>query len=798
MSATSSDTESSCDWTIINNEGSDLETLDSGSAVEHGVEVLVRPPVDPEPHYIPSSSGAGCDVKPLDNSQTIDETLSVSDAGDVTVGKDHVTLLSSSDHSDIVSLGDMKHDEEAAAGEVLYLGSSSSSQYTFTPAERVFPVQLLATTNSSSEDEAAGGAGTVIRRRRLRRNTTSIATESGEESGLSEEEEEEEEEQKLQDKLQRPAPPHGQSSSVLNKCILLSLVVAVGMGFDHFYGTVQFQGKQKTLEKVKMNELHDVKDLIQRRLKDQQVQVDDLEYLEKREIISLLTEVMEKITGENHMLHYKQADIQAQKDNLEILLQESAQERRNIESWGKRLTFENQLLKNSLNCEEKSVSILQEEIRSLHAKFKDLEEMGSVANSLQLENQRLKEKLRKKKRLILMFHSQRDGLEAEAQMLRKTVDKEMKVTETLRKELSKLRAGEGEQNSRLMELKRKLTFEQQRSDMWERLYLETQEVRAKGETESKVKNTKKGFSRKVKETFDAVKNSTKEFVHHHKEQIKKAKEAVKKNLRKFSDSVKSTIRQFKDSASTFINKARGFYRRPHEKDNQLWHERAQETHHRHAQKSDESFQSNRNTRKSGGRFQGERGQNTQRANMDKNKCAGVFDCAYQESMSLFHKATEPIRADEFHQLLQGYIQQEVDHFHHWEELEMFIGKFFRNGVFIHDQMLFTDFVRDVKDYLVHNQRYHGFDNSILDDLDDYVYRHFFGDAYSQSYRPSGPFERPQIDPKEELRMRQQQRKQRARPRPHSDCKWSRSDRNTGRHMVDAKIELGPLPFDPKY
>lgn len=64
-----------------------------------------------------------------------------SQAGAIAVGKDHVTLLSSSDHSDIVTLGDMKHiehaeeEEEAAAGEALYLGTSSSSQYTFTPAE---------------------------------------------------------------------------------------------------------------------------------------------------------------------------------------------------------------------------------------------------------------------------------------------------------------------------------------------------------------------------------------------------------------------------------------------------------------------------------------------------------------------------------------------------------------------------------------------------------------------------------------------------------------------------------------
>lgn len=54
-----------------------------------------------------------------------------------------MTLLSSSDHSDIVTLGDVKEDEHehaeveevAAAHEEFYLGTSCSSQYAFTAAE---------------------------------------------------------------------------------------------------------------------------------------------------------------------------------------------------------------------------------------------------------------------------------------------------------------------------------------------------------------------------------------------------------------------------------------------------------------------------------------------------------------------------------------------------------------------------------------------------------------------------------------------------------------------------------------
>lgn len=65
---------------------------------------------------------------------------------------------------------------------------------------------------------------------------------------------------------------------------------------------------------------------------------------------------------------------------------------------------------------------------------------------------------------------------------------------------------------------------------------------------------------------------------------------------------------------------------------------------------------------------------------------------------------------------------------------------------------------------------------------------------------SGPFDRPNADSKEEeSRAKHQQRKQqRTRSRPHSQRKWSRSGRNADGHMADVKIELGPMPFDPKY
>lgn len=818
MSETSSDAESSCGWTIISNEGSDIETLGSETAVEYGAELLERPPVEePQVQDVQTSvSAAVCaeerTADSLDNTlgeQTLDETLNASEAGDEAAGKEPV--LSSSDLSDIVTLPDLKEgehaevEEEAAASEDLYLGTSCSSQYTFSAAETVFPVQPPVVTNSSSsEDEAGRSASTVVRRRRLRRSTTNTMTDPEEETVLEsrpsddddkgedikEQKQQQEEEETEVRRAARDVEERAQNSSIFKTSILITLVIAAFLCLGHFYK--KYEMKKKLFDLDYVMDLTSQEELFEYGMEEMH---DDQ--------IPLLME-LESIRNKNQELILKQANVQAQRDKLEMLLKEKEEENTNMVSQQQKLAAENQLLKSSLQREEMSLSALQEELKSLRSKIRDLESMGAGADSLLSENQNLKEQLEEEKQLTRSFQGQRENMMAEAQTLRKKLDKERKVTDELRRELSRLRSrlpGAGKElgseaeelQSRLMELEKRLSFEQQRSDLWERLYVETKEERTKGDTEPKVKKPKHGMAGKVKETFDAVKNSTKEFVHHHKEQIKKAKEAVKENLRKFSDSVKSTFRHFKDSASTFINKARGFYKqRSNEKNTrESWQHRSHKPHQRH------KHDSGHNTRKSGDKVHQDWEQNTHKAHM--KGCSGVFDCAYQESTRLFNKATEPIRADEFHKLLQSYLQQEVDHFHHWKELEKFINNFFRNGVFIHDQMLFTDFVSGVENFLADMRKYHGLDDDAFGDVDDYIYRHFFGETNTKSYSPSGPFEGPEADSKEESRTKHEQRKQqRARSRPHSERKWSRSGRNADRHMADVKIELGPMPFDPKY
>lgn len=444
-----------------------------------------------------------------------------------------------------------------------------------------------------------------------------------------------------------------------------------------------------------------------------------------------------------------------------------------MDSRQKHLASENRALRSTLEREEASLSALQEELRRLRTQIRELEEKGAGADSILSENQRLKDHLLEEKQRIRSYLSQKEVLVAEAQVLRKELDKERRATDKLREELEELSQrdssmeGEGEVDTeteelqaRLRELEKKLSFEQQRSDLWERLYVESKEdtQRAKGDTQPKPRKSKEGVLGKVKETFDAVKNSTKEFVHHHKEQIKKAKEAVKENLRKFSDSVKSTFRHLKDSTANVFERIRPpqdkrFNERKDAKTKQQEFrqesskeqpdERSKEEHwqhhrplHRHPRKStvDSSFQADCDEHRPGAQKQ----QRTMGCKATPKGCTGVFDCAYQESMSLFNKAMEPIRADEFHQLLRSYLQREVGHFHHWRELDGFINSFFQNGLFIHDQMLFTDFVSGVEDYLVDMDEYQDGEDDVFEDLDDYIYKHFFGETYSEQATHNGP------------------------------------------------------------
>ncbi|KAM5178830.1 cell cycle progression protein 1 isoform 2-T3 [Callospermophilus lateralis] len=765
---------------------------------------------------------------------TLEETTSAFEAEEERSPEDNVYFGTASDDSDIVTLEPPKLEEfgnqevtivkEAQSSEDFNMGSSSSSQYTFcqpeterwweklwkipecimgwddqlkhhVPSQLTFQVfSSQPSDGESSSDETSNQPSPAFRRRRARKKT--ISTSESEERLPAEQENEPSKELSKR-----------QFSSGLNKCVVLALVIAVSMGFGHFYGTIQIQKHQELVRKIHEDELNDMKDYLSQCQKKQG-----------------------PFIGSKSL-----------KENLARCWTLTESEKISFDTQKKNLATENQYLRISLEKEEKAISALQEELMKLREQIRILEDKGRNTE-LVTENQKLKQHLEEEKQKVHSFLSQRETLLAETKMLKRELERERLIAMTLRVELQQLSTSQSQDNldsssiltekkeiavlqERLTELEQKLNFEQQRSDLWERLYVEAKDQNEKQETDGKKKGSrgnhraknksKETFLGTVKETFDAMKNSTKEFVRHHKEKIKQAKEAVKENLKKFSDSVKTTFRHFKDTTKNIFDekgnkrfsapreetaeKPRTVFRdylHPQNKAPKQDQNCGGPTLQREGRKEKpthfEEFRKNTNLQKCSAEHDDCRGSYLRKA------CSGIFEYAQQESVNPFKVMMNPVKIDEFRLLIQRYLLKELDSFHHWKELDQFINKFFLNGVFIHDQKLFTDFVNDVKDYLKDMKEYQVYNDGVFEKLDGYIYRHFFGHTFPPPYGPSRPDRKQRMVNIENSRHRKQEQKH-LQPQPYKrEGKWHKYGRTNGRHMANLEIELGQLPFDPKY
>uniref|UniRef100_K9IZJ3 Putative myosin class ii heavy chain n=1 Tax=Desmodus rotundus TaxID=9430 RepID=K9IZJ3_DESRO len=754
MSENSSDSDSSCGWTVINHEGSDIEMVNS----EHGT-ASDSCELTPEDSSLEQEELQVLQLEQGESSQNVtmlveetaypalEETKSAHEGEEERSPEDNVYFGTVSDDSDIVTLEPPKLEEIGNQEEAIIvtdvqspddfnMGSSSSSQYTFCQPETVFSSQP--SDDKSSSDETSHQPSPAFRRRRARKKT--ISSSESEERLLPEQE------------TEPPKECKRHFSSGLNRCVILALVIAISMGFGHFYGTIQIQKRQQLVTKIHEDELNDMKDYL----------------------------------SQCHQKQESVTDYKSLKENLAKCRTLTEAEKMSFETQKKNLDTENQYLRISLEKEEKALSSLQEELRKLREQIRILEDKGT-STELVTENQKLKQHLKEEKQKTHSFLNQRETLLAEAKMLRRELERERLKTMALRVELQQLSSRQSAGNpdspsvltekkeveilrERLTELERKLNFEQQRSDLWERLYIEAKDQNGKQETDGKKKGSrgnhraknksKETFLGSVKETFDAMKNSTKEFVRHHKEKIKQAKEAVKENLKKFSDSVKSTFRHFKDTTKNIFdekgNKRYGATKEGAAKKPTVFSEylypqykaRTQNQNNRGPTMQKEGrkgkpvhfdeFGRNTNSQK----CSAEHGC-SENYNSFRKACSGVFECAQQESINLFNmKVLNPVRIDEFRQLIERYLIGKLDSFHHWKELDQFINKFFIHGIFIHDQKLFTDFVNDVKDYLKDIKEYQVDNDEVFEKLDEYIYRHFFGHTFSPPYGPRSVYISP--------------------------------------------------------
>lgn len=133
-------------------------------------------------------------------------------------------------------------------------------------------------------------------------------------------------------------------------------------------------------------------------------------------------------------------------------------------------------------------------------------------------------------------------------------------------------------------------------------------------------------------------------------------------------------------------------------------------------------------------------------------CAGVQDCARQEGLALFGVELAPVRRQELASLLRAYLARLP-----WagrlaeEEPPLSPAYFGEDGVFRHDRLRFRDFVDALEDSLEEEAVWRTGDDDAVDDFEDFILGHFFGDKalrkrsgkkdkHARSPRPMGPRE----------------------------------------------------------
>lgn len=103
------------------------------------------------------------------------------------------------------------------------------------------------------------------------------------------------------------------------------------------------------------------------------------------------------------------------------------------------------------------------------------------------------------------------------------------------------------------------------------------------------------------------------------------------------------------------------------------------------------------------------------------------DCARQEGLTFFGTELAPVQQQEMASLLRTYLARLP-----WagplrEELPLSPAYFGEDGFFRHDRLRFRDFVDALEDSLEEVAVRQTGDDDVVDDFEDFIFSHFFGD-----------------------------------------------------------------------
>ncbi|XP_053559642.1 pre-B-cell leukemia transcription factor-interacting protein 1 isoform X2 [Bombina bombina] len=307
---------------------------------------------------------------------------------------------------------------------------------------------------SSSEDDVEG-----LRKRRVRGASTPSTEPSSQISAKEE--------------------TNGGSGLTLNKCILAALVF-VGIGFLVFsgsgYNNEEDSPQTVVTRSVKAGDkqphvITDIKDWIQQHAAD---------FMGDPGSLEVISGLLDKVAKENQEIRHMQAKLQAQKDELEAMLEVSEGEQLSPGPQHLGLSEENIRLKEALLKEETLHLSVQEELKNLQEKLESIEGKCAESETLGLENAKLQDDLSSTKTQIEGFLAQKETLVAESQMLRQELDKQKVLVASIRRDLENLTTQEINSESeseqqlqiKISEINNNLAMEIQRSEIWEKKYVE--------------------------------------------------------------------------------------------------------------------------------------------------------------------------------------------------------------------------------------------------------------------------------------------------------------------------------------
>ncbi|XP_029435301.1 pre-B-cell leukemia transcription factor-interacting protein 1 isoform X2 [Rhinatrema bivittatum] len=530
----------------------------------------------------------------------------------------------------------------------------------------------------------------------------------------------------------------------LNKCVLGALAL-VCIGFLVFSGSL-YDAEDAPLENLELRDLGE-------RVKQSQV-LDDLKDWMKQHVrdspgdvgnLQAMSGLLDGLAKENQEIRLMQAQLQAQKDELEALLKKSEGERHSAGSQQQNLSEENLRLKESLLQEEMSHLSVRNELEMLKEKLRTPEGKGPESGTLMSETARLREELDAERRQIENYLTQKETLVAESQMLRQELDKQRTLVSSIRRDLdnlsgqmasSEIQVEPQQLGEVLIKWKKELASELQRSDTWESNYVQKREKRSKSENEKKrIHAESRGdLSNTSGSGFRASTLPGRELP---KGPIHRDWKDPKKRRWEHGDAGQEEAwgkvraeqggKPWKDRAAGWPEQ-RGIKEAGHEHLEGVHHPRERDAGKEAANKPKKA--------------EGPGNKESTHRHHDHNKfwkklsshkygvpegCTGVHDCARKEGLDLFDTELEPVEEQDFHQLLKNYLEKS-NLSAYFSELTPLLSGFFQGGVFSHDQIRFRDFVDDVEDYLEDIARKESGDDDAVDDFEHYVFRHFFGDA----------------------------------------------------------------------